>query len=82
MAQSAGVLEKLGQPGHYTLFAPTNKAFEGLGREVLDRLRGDKGALKGKTSGQKDDQMTFRTWQPEDIIAQSSTVIVTHEFVC
>ncbi|TNN01104.1 hypothetical protein fugu_010486 [Takifugu bimaculatus] len=46
VAQSAGVLEKLGQPGQYTLFAPTNKAFEGLGREVLERLRGDKGALK------------------------------------
>uniref|UniRef100_A0A674NB10 Periostin, osteoblast specific factor b n=1 Tax=Takifugu rubripes TaxID=31033 RepID=A0A674NB10_TAKRU len=46
VAQSAGVLEKLGQPGQYTLFAPTNKAFEGLGQEVLERLRGDKGALK------------------------------------
>lgn len=50
VVQSAGVLEKLGQPGHYTLFAPTNKAFQGLGREVLERLRGDKGVLKGKVS--------------------------------
>lgn len=61
MAQNAGVLEKLGQPGHYTLFAPTNKAFEGLDKEVLERLQGDKVALKGKTSDQKDYQMTFRT---------------------
>ncbi|XP_019114950.2 periostin, osteoblast specific factor b isoform X3 [Larimichthys crocea] len=39
-------LEKLGQPGHYTLFAPTNEAFESLGSEVLERLQGDKEVLK------------------------------------
>lgn len=48
MAQSAGLLEKLGQPGHYTLFAPTNEAFESLGSEVLERLQRDKEVLKGK----------------------------------
>lgn len=48
MAQSAGLLEKLGQPGHYTLFAPTNKAFESLGSEVVERLQRDKEVLKGK----------------------------------
>uniref|UniRef100_A0A8D0D9G7 Periostin, osteoblast specific factor b n=1 Tax=Sander lucioperca TaxID=283035 RepID=A0A8D0D9G7_SANLU len=37
---------KLGQPGHYTLFAPTNEAFESLGSEVLERLQGDKEVLK------------------------------------
>uniref|UniRef100_A0A8D0D6T7 Periostin, osteoblast specific factor b n=1 Tax=Sander lucioperca TaxID=283035 RepID=A0A8D0D6T7_SANLU len=36
----------LGQPGHYTLFAPTNEAFESLGSEVLERLQGDKEVLK------------------------------------
>ncbi|XP_032358367.1 periostin isoform X5 [Etheostoma spectabile] len=46
VAQTAGFLEKLGQPGHYTLFAPTNEAFESLGSEVLERIQGDKEVLK------------------------------------
>ncbi|XP_037631585.1 periostin, osteoblast specific factor b isoform X1 [Sebastes umbrosus] len=46
VALNAGFLEKLGQPGHYTLFAPTNEAFETLGSEVLERLQGDKEVLK------------------------------------
>ncbi|XP_068601285.1 periostin, osteoblast specific factor b [Brachionichthys hirsutus] len=46
VAQSAGLLEKLGQPGHYTLFAPTNEAFERLGSEVMERLYSDKEVLK------------------------------------
>ncbi|KAM6932780.1 periostin, osteoblast specific factor b [Lycodopsis pacificus] len=45
VALTAGFLEKLGQPGHYTLFAPTNEAFESLGSEVLERLQGDKAVL-------------------------------------
>lgn len=48
MAQNSGFLEKLGQPGHYTLFAPTNEAFESLGSEVLERLQGDTEVIKGK----------------------------------
>ncbi|XP_070685230.1 periostin, osteoblast specific factor b [Pempheris klunzingeri] len=46
LAQNAGLLEKLGQPGHYTLFAPTNEAFDSLGSDVLERLQSDKDALK------------------------------------
>ncbi|XP_069563512.1 periostin, osteoblast specific factor b isoform X1 [Brachyistius frenatus] len=46
IAQSAGLLEKLGQSGHYTLFAPTNDAFEKLGADVLERLYSDKEVLK------------------------------------
>ncbi|XP_056297815.1 periostin, osteoblast specific factor b isoform X1 [Pseudoliparis swirei] len=46
VAQNSGFLEKLGQPGHYTLFAPTNKAFESLGSEVLERLQGDTEVIK------------------------------------
>ncbi|KAM3615358.1 uncharacterized protein V6R79_000909 [Siganus canaliculatus] len=44
--QNSGLLEKLGQEGHYTLFAPTNEAFQSLGSEVLERLQGDKEVLK------------------------------------
>lgn len=46
IVQNAGLLEKLGQPGHYTLFAPTNEAFDKLGIDVLERLQGDKEVLK------------------------------------
>ncbi|XP_061575692.1 periostin, osteoblast specific factor b isoform X1 [Cololabis saira] len=45
MAQNAGLLEKLGQPGHYTLFAPTNDAFDKLGGDVLERFQSDKEVL-------------------------------------
>ncbi|CAL8363322.1 unnamed protein product [Lota lota] len=40
-ALASGVMEKLGQPGHYTLFAPTNQAFEKLGSGYLERIMGD-----------------------------------------
>ncbi|XP_076832187.1 periostin, osteoblast specific factor b isoform X2 [Brachyhypopomus gauderio] len=43
---ASGLMDKLGEPGHLTLFAPTNDAFSKLDREVLDRLMGDKGALQ------------------------------------
>uniref|UniRef100_A0A673CAG4 Periostin, osteoblast specific factor b n=1 Tax=Sphaeramia orbicularis TaxID=375764 RepID=A0A673CAG4_9TELE len=42
----SGILESLGQAGHYTLFAPTNEAFEKLGSDVLERLQNDKEALQ------------------------------------
>ncbi|KAM9359738.1 periostin, osteoblast specific factor b isoform 2-T2 [Symphorus nematophorus] len=44
--QNAGLSEKLDGPGHFTLFAPTNEAFESLGMEVLERLLSDKEVLK------------------------------------
>ncbi len=48
MATASGLIEKLGEPGHFTLFAPTNDAFDKLDREVLDRLMEDKNSLQGK----------------------------------
>uniref|UniRef100_A0A663M859 Periostin n=1 Tax=Athene cunicularia TaxID=194338 RepID=A0A663M859_ATHCN len=41
-AIASDVLDILGRPGHYTLFAPTNEAFERLPRGVLERIMGDK----------------------------------------
>nr|XP_055064466.1 periostin isoform X1 [Misgurnus anguillicaudatus] len=41
-----GVLDHLSKPGHYTLFAPTNDAFEKLDIEVLDRLMEDNTVLQ------------------------------------
>ncbi|XP_051962878.1 periostin-like isoform X1 [Xyrauchen texanus] len=46
VATASGLNKKLGEPGHFTLFAPTNDAFEKLGREVLDRLMEDKESLQ------------------------------------
>ncbi|XP_062975065.1 periostin isoform X2 [Elgaria multicarinata webbii] len=41
-AVASGVMETLGKPGHYTVFAPTNEAFEKLPRGILQRIMGDK----------------------------------------
>uniref|UniRef100_A0A8B9DKF0 Periostin n=1 Tax=Anser cygnoides TaxID=8845 RepID=A0A8B9DKF0_ANSCY len=41
-AITSDVLDTLGRPGHYTLFAPTNEAFESLPRGILERIMGDK----------------------------------------
>ncbi|XP_068187334.1 periostin-like [Antennarius striatus] len=39
---ASGMMDKLGQPGHYTLFAPTNKAFSKLSPDYLKRIMEDK----------------------------------------
>uniref|UniRef100_A0A4W5N098 Periostin n=1 Tax=Hucho hucho TaxID=62062 RepID=A0A4W5N098_9TELE len=46
VALASGLLDKLGQPGQYTLFAPTNDAFAKLDSDVMQRLMGDKGVLQ------------------------------------
>ncbi|XP_064158290.1 periostin, osteoblast specific factor b isoform X2 [Anguilla rostrata] len=46
IADNSGLMDKLGEKGQYTLFAPTNKAFDELDSDVLERMMGDKGVLK------------------------------------
>ncbi|XP_060753706.1 periostin, osteoblast specific factor b isoform X2 [Neoarius graeffei] len=46
VASKAGLLEKMGKPGHFTLFAPTNEAFHHLEKEVKDRLMNSKSSLQ------------------------------------
>ncbi|XP_065751914.1 periostin isoform X8 [Phocoena phocoena] len=41
-AITSDILESLGRDGHFTLFAPTNEAFEKLPRGFLERIMGDK----------------------------------------
>lgn len=53
MATAAGLMDMLGQPGHYTLFAPTNDAFSKLEGDVMERLMADKGVLQGKAMSQE-----------------------------
>uniref|UniRef100_A0A8C4E157 Periostin, osteoblast specific factor a n=1 Tax=Dicentrarchus labrax TaxID=13489 RepID=A0A8C4E157_DICLA len=45
VALTSGLMDKLDQPGHYTLFAPTNKAFDRLGPGYLERIMGDKAVI-------------------------------------
>lgn len=45
----SNLLEKLDKPGHYTLFAPTNKAFEKLDDFVMERILNDNAVLQGKS---------------------------------
>uniref|UniRef100_A0A8C1BRM0 Periostin n=1 Tax=Cyprinus carpio carpio TaxID=630221 RepID=A0A8C1BRM0_CYPCA len=40
------LLGQLAEPGHYTLFAPTNEAFENLDSDVLERLMSDTTVLQ------------------------------------
>lgn len=47
-AITSDILEALGRDGHFTLFAPTNEAFEKLPRGVLERIMGDKVASEGR----------------------------------
>ncbi|KAG7322412.1 hypothetical protein KOW79_013758 [Hemibagrus wyckioides] len=42
----SSLLEKLRKPGHYTLFAPTNKAFEQMDERVLQRILNDNTVLQ------------------------------------
>ncbi|KAI4878238.1 hypothetical protein NFI96_020366, partial [Prochilodus magdalenae] len=46
IATASGLMDKLGQPGHFTLFAPTNDAFNKLDGDHMERLMADKGVLK------------------------------------
>ncbi|XP_019952517.2 periostin-like isoform X1 [Paralichthys olivaceus] len=44
-ALASGMMDKLSQPGHYTLFAPTNKAFDKLNSGYLERIMGKKAVV-------------------------------------
>ncbi|KAL2094259.1 hypothetical protein ACEWY4_008978 [Coilia grayii] len=46
VAEVSGLMDTLKQPGHYTLFAPTNAAFDKVGGDVMERLMGDKSVLQ------------------------------------
>lgn len=43
--QAAGLVDTLSAPGNFTVFAPTNRAFEHLPHGVLDSLLADPAAL-------------------------------------
>uniref|UniRef100_A0A6Q2Y7S2 Periostin, osteoblast specific factor a n=1 Tax=Esox lucius TaxID=8010 RepID=A0A6Q2Y7S2_ESOLU len=45
VALASGMMDKLGQPGHFTLFAPTNEAMDALGSRFLERIMGDKAII-------------------------------------
>uniref|UniRef100_A0A671RER2 Periostin-like n=1 Tax=Sinocyclocheilus anshuiensis TaxID=1608454 RepID=A0A671RER2_9TELE len=46
VALTSGLQGQLAEPGHYTLFAPTNEAFDKLGSDVLERLMSDTTVLQ------------------------------------
>nr|XP_040037937.1 periostin-like [Gasterosteus aculeatus aculeatus] len=45
VVMASGMMDKLDQPGHYTLFAPTNEAFDKLSPGYLERIMGDKAVI-------------------------------------
>ncbi|XP_071369881.1 periostin isoform X2 [Centroberyx affinis] len=45
VALASGMMEKLSAPGHYTLFAPTNEAFNKLGSGYLERIMEDRDVI-------------------------------------
>ncbi|KAM9846831.1 periostin-like isoform 2-T2 [Aulostomus maculatus] len=44
-ALASGMMDKLDQPGQFTLFAPTNEAFNKLGAGYLERIMKDKAVI-------------------------------------
>ncbi|XP_029704149.1 periostin isoform X2 [Takifugu rubripes] len=44
-ALASGTMDKLGRPGQYTLFAPTNEAFNRLSPGHLERMMGNKNVI-------------------------------------
>lgn len=44
---ASDLMDKLDQPGHYTLFAPTDEAFDKLSPGYLERIMGDKTVIAG-----------------------------------
>lgn len=46
-ALASGLMDKLDQPGHYTVFAPTNEAFDKLSPGYLKRIMEDKDVIAG-----------------------------------
>lgn len=46
-AFASGLMDQLDQPGHYTLFAPTNNAFDKLSPDYVERIMGDKDVISG-----------------------------------
>uniref|UniRef100_A0A673K3L7 Periostin-like n=1 Tax=Sinocyclocheilus rhinocerous TaxID=307959 RepID=A0A673K3L7_9TELE len=46
VALTSGLQGQLAEPGHYTLFAPTNEAFDKLDSDVLERLMSDTTVLQ------------------------------------
>ncbi|XP_072230452.1 periostin-like [Leuresthes tenuis] len=44
-AIASGIMDKLDKPGHYTLFAPTNEAFDKLSPGRLEQLMEDKAVI-------------------------------------
>ncbi|KAM4546068.1 periostin-like isoform 2-T2 [Odontesthes bonariensis] len=44
-AIASGIMDKLDKPGHYTVFAPTNEAFDKLSPGRLERLMEDKAVI-------------------------------------
>ncbi|XP_002663594.2 periostin [Danio rerio] len=43
---SADLQDQLGEPGHYTLFAPTNEAFDKINADALERLMSDQTVIQ------------------------------------
>uniref|UniRef100_A0AAV2JB03 Periostin n=1 Tax=Knipowitschia caucasica TaxID=637954 RepID=A0AAV2JB03_KNICA len=46
VASASGVIDKLDRPGHFTLFAPTNEAFDKLPSGYLERIMEDKDIIE------------------------------------
>lgn len=48
---AAGLTSLLDSEGQFTIFAPTNEAFEKIPQETLNRILGDPVALQGDQQG-------------------------------
>lgn len=65
-------MDKLDQAGHYTVFAPTNEAFDKLSPGYLNRIMEDKAVIAGTC----DTLMMTSQWQLIYLFADS---LASHE---
>ena len=63
---AAGLTTMMENEGQYTVFAPTNEAFEKIPQETLNRILGDPVALKGD---QQDDDCCICYFKPDERVS-------------
>lgn len=72
MALASDVMDKLGEPGQYTLFAPTNDAFDKMNPDYLENIMEDPAVVKG----------TVKMWCTKESIKYNLNIFTYWHWSC